>query len=253
MRKNIFSLLVMFFAANSVIGSHVGEFVDILTTAERKDLKIFFGNSWYKNESYLEGLDSFTRDYLIDLILRHIIVLEHKIAQNKSGWQSWGVLKGAGWLAGSVVGGWVVHGEAQRLAVGSFGKVEVPDSQMNRLSAIKFSRSERKKLDLLSDAMKINNNKITLVFSPNWYYKVNYLSEKDLDKLSYLMLRLASQEVQGNMLAGLGIFVVCCGAAVYQFYKVTRYAERLVERLERDRRVLALLCDQRSRRLARFN
>jgi hypothetical protein len=253
MKKKILGLLFMIFSANSASGDEISESVVVtLTRREKDDLKAFFMYGYDKNESYLANLDTFTIDYWADLMSRHIQVLENKILQNKSGWKSMGVLKGLGWVAGSIFGGWLIYAQSQGLTTGSFGNVDISDYQMSNISSIKFSRSEKKKLDLLDEARIANGYTLKRNVSPYWYYRLNELSPENWSKLHYLALRLACRKAKEAMLVGLGMSAVCATAAAYQFYKVTRYAERLVERLERDKRALELLQNQKDIRLGRF-
>ena len=243
----------MVFSIHNAFGSETSESAVVaLTSREKEDIKTFFMYGYDKNESYLESLDTFTIDYWADLMSRHIKVLENKILQNKSGWKSMGVLKGLGWVAGTVLGGWLIYAQSQGLTTGSFGNVDISDYQMNNISSAKFARSEKKQLDLLNEARIANGHTLKRNFSPYWYYRISELSSENYNKLHYLGLRLACRKAKERMLVGLGVSAVCATAAAYQFYKVTRYAERLVERLERDQNALDLLHNQKDIRLGKL-
>ena len=203
---------------------------------------------YYKDETYFDRLDDLQINCLFNLISRHVQVLENKILQKKSGWKGMGVFKGLGWLAGGSFYGWLAHEGYRSLTTGDFGDVKIPDFELRSISSFKATRSERKEWDKL----KANGAKITWNLSPYWYYRVDDLSEADYKKVSYLAFRLASWEAKKTMLT-MGVATGALTAlAIYQFYKVTRYAERLVERLERDKRILAQLQNQKDVRLKAF-
>lgn len=250
-KKFFFGPLLMVLSVCSAVCNDLDGTVVTLTSAERRTLKSFYFYGFHKDESYLDLLDDFQINNLCNIVSIHIKILENKILQKRSGLKSMGMLKGLGWVVGCLFGGWVTHMSYQDLITGSFGAVKVPDSMLDNISTLRFSRSEKKNLDLLADTIKANGKKLIPLLSYYWFYRISDLSPSDYDKYKYLVLRLAVRKEKQGMLCGYAISAACLGAALYQFYKVSRYAERLIERLERDKRVFVLLQKQKDIRLTK--
>src|SRR3990170_6465485 len=94
-------------------------------------------------------------DYFLDVLEKHVKIIEHKIRTKKSGWSSKS-LKISLAVTGILTTGLscLTYPIWHSLSTGKFYNATIPYSMIAQLPSLKFTRSEKKKLDLI-DVKKI--------------------------------------------------------------------------------------------------
>ena len=252
MKKILLGLILLISSAHALC-NNVDNPIPTLTPADRLYLKALYELADRVPSFEKEGNLDF--DYYLDVLEKHIKIIENKIRTKKNGWSSKRLKIG---LAVTTITGaglaCLIYPVYQELSTGIFNNANVPYSMIEKLSSLTFTRAEKKKLDL------VDVKKITIVceeFSEqySWRSKINALSPSAQKNLDYLASKNAISLAKGRIWAASATLLgIIATLLCPQIYKAIYYTEHLTNRLERDRRLYKILLKEKNnRQLAAIN
>lgn len=235
MKKRFLGLLLVGFVSNNTVCSNMCGDVIELTYEENRALDAFYLHD--ANGTLLEVLNPSHIDYYLRILPLHIKILENKRAQlSGSNEVLWLLL--FFYTGMSVWFGWPLYNKIQQFMAGNLGRVWIPSSMLDNLRSIRFTRAEKRKLDLVS----FENIDDSFYGS---YDKIYTAIEKE--KIIYLGKRLALKKIKKDICMA-SVMPACCalleGAFLYNLYMgvtIKNGNKRLDKELERDNRLLELL------------
>ncbi len=250
-KKIIFCLALL--APTTYLLSANKEEVPTLTSQEQSAL-----NNLYLVDEHIPSFEKTTDldfDYHLALLEKHRQILQHEIRSNKSGWsvKSSEIAFVVAVAALSTAGfGYIIHHLWQNLSTGKFGNVNIHYDLLKTLSSLKYSRSERKKLD------RVSVDKITITYEQPWEetlarMRANCLSPSERQNLAYF----TRSEAIRNAQTGIGAIAACWAFLTAwilgpTMYGTIYYADNLAKELERDKILHQRLLTEKMNRLTAY-
>ncbi len=191
-------------------------------------------------------------DYYLGILEKHIKILEYKI-QTKATWWSDTQLKALIFLVGAAsmgLLGALIYPAIRELQTGKYKEACIPAALLTTLPSLKFTRSEKRKLNRIS-----LEEKPTIVYEDIFdKYRhadtINSLSDADIEKLNYLARRLAVKNSYEKILLGGGASLFIATIMLYfPIYNALHYTEYLEGQLKQDKEIYAHLSDAKRSRI----